>query len=47
MDHGIIEVKMEVIPKAILKLEILLILSIKIPTLHCPNILDLVTVVNR
>jgi len=47
IDQGLIEVKMKGMPKAILKPEILLILSIKILSSHCPDVSDLVTVINR
>ena len=47
IDQGLIEVKVERMPKAILKPEILLFLSIKILASYCPDVPDPVTLINR
>ena len=46
IDDGIIKVKVERVPEAILKPEILLILSIKVSSPHGPDVPYLVMVVN-
>jgi hypothetical protein len=47
IDQRVIEVKMEGIPKTILKLEILLFLIIEISASHCPDVPNPVTVINQ
>jgi hypothetical protein len=46
IENGIIEVKVKRVLETILKLEILLMLSIKILALHGPDVPDPMTVVN-
>ena len=46
IDDGIIKIKVKWVPEAILKPEILLVLSIKVSASHGPKVPNLVMVVN-